>query len=688
MTEPSIKKLGPYLIDGVVGRGGMGSVFSARHEQTGEKAAIKVLAPALSADEQFRDRFVAEIESLETLHHPHIVSLLGYGESDGHVYYAMELVEGSNLEQELASGRRFSWREVTQMGIDISRALKHAHDHGVIHRDLKPANLLLDKDDTVKLTDFGIAKLFGSSRVTYNGSVLGTADYMSPEQAAGEAVTPRCDLYSLGCVMYALLAGRPPFQGKTIAEVVHKVRYEQHIPVSRLAADVPRDLQQIIDELLEKDPDQRIRTALSLTHRLRSIQQALSISTTAEDDFSSDSSADIKQDDRTHRIVNPPPDIAERPTVLLPNDAIPPTTPNTIRHRDQDRAKQRKRKLDHFTRVEMERVRPSEMSRANEYTSAVPLLLLLLTVLGGLLGGIWYSTLPITADELHARIMRAAEDPERLNSASSDVNRFLEKYPDDARVPGVQDLQEEIAINRLRTTLEVRARGRQETGKLSPIEVHCNEAFLRYREGDIEAAIQILEGVQLMFGEANQTDISIQRTLEVVNRLLPQWREDLSNEIKGLRANIAAYSQHARDLAEDDPETARKIWQGIIDLYSQRPWAQEFVAQARTELPKLPAAPQDDPPRSDDQSPEDLDDAWDGSSSDSVVESEETINTDPPVESSADDEPLAEESLPPTAQEIDTTETGATETGATETETTTPDATDSAASEPALRDTP
>ena len=318
MSDLPLEKLGPYKIVSVVGRGGMGSVFAATHELTGESSAIKVLSPAMATDETFRERFVAEIESLKTLNHPNIVQLHGYGESEGHLYYAMELVDGTNLEQELQRGRRFTWREVTQFGIDIARALKHAHDHGVIHRDLKPANLLLDaKDDRIKLTDFGIAKLFGASNQTYSGSVMGTADYMAPEQAAGEPTTPRCDLYSLGCVMFALLAGRPPFQGKSIAEVVHRVRYEQPPPLTKFATDVPIELQRIIEELLQKDPEDRIRTALSLSHRLRSIQQALSISTTEKDEFSSDTAANAPS---RPVIVNPPPDIAERPTVFLPTN--------------------------------------------------------------------------------------------------------------------------------------------------------------------------------------------------------------------------------------------------------------------------------------------------------------------------------------------------------------------------------
>ena len=585
MTDHPLEKLGPYKVEGVVGRGGMGSVFAARHELTHERSAIKVLAPALAADESFRERFIAEIESLKTLNHPSIVKLHGYGESEGHLYYAMELVEGTNLEQELSAGRRFNWREVTQLGIDIARALKHAHDHGVIHRDLKPANLLMDHNEQVKLTDFGIAKLFGASRVTYNGGVLGTADYMAPEQAAGEPTTPRCDLYSLGCVMYALLAGVPPFKGKSVAEVVHKVRYEQHAPLSKFANDVPRDLQLVIDELLEKDPEDRIRTALSLMHRLRAIQQALSISTTAEDAFSSDS-LDVKQNEQTSRIVNPPPDIAERPTVFLPTvDASAPTEKSPVLPAARQHGKLRN--PNHFTRVELDQKRKTDSSRG-EFSSILPLMLMLLIAAGIVVGTLWYIMLPPNADDLHKRIMAAAERPMTLKAAARQIDRFIERFPEDNRIDGVQELREEIAIQELQHQLEVRARGRKETGRLSPVEFHCNEAFQAYREGRIDKAIEIFENVQLLFGgETQQTDIGILRILEIVSRLLPQWREELDSRVGGLLTNLSIYRDRAIETAKEDPARAREIWESVIGLYGDHPWAEEFVREARDQLTKL-----------------------------------------------------------------------------------------------------
>lgn len=581
MSDLPIKKLGPYTIEGIVGRGGMGSVYAGTHEETGENAAIKVLAPAMASDETFRERFIAEIESLKTLNHPNIVTLHGYGEYEGHLYYAMELVDGTNLDEELRRGRRFHWREVTQYGLDISRALKHAHDHGVIHRDLKPANLLLDrKDDQLKLTDFGIAKLFGATSQTHGGSVMGTADYMAPEQAAGEATTPKCDLYSLGCVMYALLAGAPPFKGKSLAEVVHKVRYEQPQPLSKFATDVPADLHQIIEELMSKDPEDRIRTALSLTHRLRAIQQALSISTTEKDEFTSDQT-DVGLDDRTNRIVNPPPDIAERPTVFLSADQpLTEKAPSPKKHT-------KKKQLDHFTRVELQQTRSSESNRS-EFSSAVPLLLMLLTVIGGLMGGIWYSSLPNSADALHQRIVAASGNETALMNVSSQVNEFVERFADDPRAEGVKALQEAIAIRKLQRNLETRAWRRKETGKLSAIEFHCLEAIRLYRDGKLEEGIEVLDGIQLMFGDpSRKLDIGIQQTLGVVRRLQKKWTQELTDGTEDLLENLAVYAANARELAGEHPARALAIWKGMLELYENKLWAEEFTSEAKVAVERL-----------------------------------------------------------------------------------------------------
>ncbi len=302
-----LEQLGPYKIGRRVGRGGMGTVYAGIALESGEPAAIKVLSAAMAREEGFRERFEAEIESLRKLNHPNIVRLFGFGEQDGHLFYAMELVEGHSLEEELQSGRVFDWRETTELTIQACRALKHAHDRGVIHRDIKPANLLLANDGTLKLSDFGIAKLFGNTGMTADGGVLGTAEYMAPEQADGRPVSHRCDLYSLGGVMYALLARRPPFRATSLLEMLQLQRFAEPEPVRRFNSDIPAELDTIISLLLEKEPEKRIPTAMVLSRRLEAMRHGLSVRATEAD-----------LDSPT------PPEISDS-TPVSPEDMGPPT---------------------------------------------------------------------------------------------------------------------------------------------------------------------------------------------------------------------------------------------------------------------------------------------------------------------------------------------------------------------------
>lgn len=246
------EQLGPYRIVRTLGRGGMGAVYEGIHVDTDEPAAIKILSGALAQEPDFRQRFEAEIETLKKLYHPNIVQLFGFGEQDEYLFYAMELVDGSSLEEELRQGRVFDWREVARIGIETCRALRHAHDRGVTHRDIKPANLLVSADGRVKLSDFGIARLFGNTRLTAAGNVLGTAEYMAPEQAEGRPVGPRTDLYSLGAVLYCLAARRPPFRAGSLPEMLQKHRTAQPDPVRRHAPDTPAELDRIILQLLRR----------------------------------------------------------------------------------------------------------------------------------------------------------------------------------------------------------------------------------------------------------------------------------------------------------------------------------------------------------------------------------------------------------------------------------------------------
>jgi len=267
--------LGPYKVERVLGQGGMGIVYQGTHSKTGQPVAIKVIANSLADQERFRRRFVAEVETLKKLQHPHIIQLIGYGEEKGKLFYSMEFVRGESLHQRIKRDGPMQWRDVCRLIGEMCAALKTAHDQGVIHRDLKPANIMLDQEGNVKLADFGIAKFFGSEEMTAAGSVVGTADYMPPEQAEGKAVTSKSDLYSVGSIAYFALTGRPPFVGRSVPEVLYSVRYEHFPPVRTLAPKTPEALEGLIHELLQKDPAKRPPTALVIGSRVRAIRHGL-----------------------------------------------------------------------------------------------------------------------------------------------------------------------------------------------------------------------------------------------------------------------------------------------------------------------------------------------------------------------------------------------------------------------------
>ena len=253
----------------------MGSVYQGVHEKSGEKVAVKLISPEVADEMRFRRRFDAEIETLKRLRHDGIVRLIGYGEEEGLLFYSMELVEGEPLQKRIRRLKRLDWKSTIDISIQVCAALKHAHDIGVIHRDLKPANLLLTQDDTVKLVDFGIAKIFGYGEQTVAGSILGTVDYMAPEQAFGDGITLRTDLYALGSVMYAMQAGRAPFKGKRITEVIDSLKREKPIPLEMVNPETPEALVELIHELLEKKPNDRPPTALAVMNRLKAMKAGL-----------------------------------------------------------------------------------------------------------------------------------------------------------------------------------------------------------------------------------------------------------------------------------------------------------------------------------------------------------------------------------------------------------------------------
>jgi serine/threonine-protein kinase len=286
MTDMIGKKLGNWILDKELGRGGMGRVYLAHEEITSpgsstpspndppRQAAVKVLAPDLAQEAGFLRRFQREIDALTLLNHPNIVRLYDSGLVDAnYYYYAMEYVRGKNFDELLREQGRLHWKEVMELALQVCPALKHAHDHGIIHRDIKPPNLLRADTGVIKLTDFGIAKVFAGKQLTAANTLVGTAEYLSPEQAAGKPVTNRSDLYSLGIVLYTLLVGHPPFQGDSVLSLLHKHRFSQFDPPEKLIPEIPHDLNEIVCQLLEKEPDKRPHDGLVLQRQLERLQK-------------------------------------------------------------------------------------------------------------------------------------------------------------------------------------------------------------------------------------------------------------------------------------------------------------------------------------------------------------------------------------------------------------------------------
>ena len=256
--------LGKWIVEREIGRGGMGVVYLGREETSGQMAALKVLTPELSQEPGFLERFRREIAAVSALDHPNIVKFFEAGESDRRHFYAMEFVQGEDFEVILTRFGRLAWREVLNIAMQICPALKHAHDRGIIHRDIKPHNLLRSDSGQVKLADFGIAKVFASRQLTRAGGIVGTADYLSPEQAQGKPATKRSDLYSLGVVLYRMLTGWVPFQGNSTAELLHKHVYGRFDSPAKRVTEIPAELDRTRLQVAGKDPDKRPPDALVL----------------------------------------------------------------------------------------------------------------------------------------------------------------------------------------------------------------------------------------------------------------------------------------------------------------------------------------------------------------------------------------------------------------------------------------
>src|SRR5271169_6383470 len=281
-------KLGPYEIVAPLGAGGMGEVYRARDTRLERTVAIKILPTDLSDDATRRQRFEREAKVISSLNHPHICTLYDVGRQDGVDFIVMEFLEGESLAERLEKGP-LPVAQVLQYGTQVASALDKAHRHGVTHRDLKPGNIMLTKAGA-KLLDFGLAKAdpaaaFGATQtnatpratpMTQHGAILGTVEYMSPEQLEGKEVDGRSDIFSLGAVLYEMVTGLRAFQGKSEFSVASAILEKEPEPISKLQPLTPLALERTIRVCLAKDPDERWQSAGDLWKELRWISEGAS----------------------------------------------------------------------------------------------------------------------------------------------------------------------------------------------------------------------------------------------------------------------------------------------------------------------------------------------------------------------------------------------------------------------------
>ena len=287
MSLSSGSKLGPYEILSPLGAGGMGEVYRARDPRLGRDVAIKVLPPDRMADEERRKRFIREARAASSLNHPNIVTVHEVDSVNGIDFIVMEYVTGQTLGQAIPrQGMRLD--QLLRVAIPIADALTRAHAAGIVHRDLKPANVMVNAEGTVKVLDFGLAKLVTSrggpesetdvdegerGTLSRPGAVAGTIGYMSPEQAAGGEVDSRSDVFSFGALLYEMATGRRAFAGGSTAEVLAALMKEQPKPPSEVVPDLPRELDRVIQRCLRKEPGRRFQHTLDLKLELEQIKE-------------------------------------------------------------------------------------------------------------------------------------------------------------------------------------------------------------------------------------------------------------------------------------------------------------------------------------------------------------------------------------------------------------------------------
>ena len=275
MTDAKISDIGKYHIIELIGEGAMGVVYRARDSVLDRIVAIKVMNDSIARQEDLRKRFLHEAQAAGSLQHPNVVCIYDLGEADGHLFIAMEFIQGVDLERLIELGEPLSLQAKLDIIIDVLTGVAFAHKRGIVHRDIKPANIRVAEDGRAKIMDFGVAHL-SSSSMTSTGSILGTPTYMAPEQITEGKTSPATDIFAVGGVLYQILTLMKPFDAPTLQNLFFKIITEKPRPVSELMPGLPTALDHIVEKAMAKDPSKRYASALDMANDLTNVRSKLS----------------------------------------------------------------------------------------------------------------------------------------------------------------------------------------------------------------------------------------------------------------------------------------------------------------------------------------------------------------------------------------------------------------------------
>lgn len=593
------QKFGPYVTKSILGRGGMGAVYKAEHSETGEMVAIKVLEGSRGSDPGIRQRFQGEIETLSRLDHPNIVRILGEGSERGELFFTMEIAEGRSLFDLLREKKQIPWPEVVAYTLDICEGLRHAHDRGVIHRDIKPGNLLLTTNGRIKLTDFGIAKQFGGAQITADGGVVGTLDFMAPEQMKGEGTSIRSDLYSLGCVMYSLLAGRPPFFLRSATEGVEITRTQTPPSIRTLAPSTPEELEKIVMRLISADPNKRYASAHALSQFLKdflSTRKDATVTPAAdtEDLIEMDSDEfEVSDGDSRERTVISKPTGAHRlgdVTRIEPPMAtdhgdddlkVAPAEQKTLKSETEiNRGWQKGQKDSKYRPID----RPKDdidTSFEKESGPVWPIAFAFFVVIVFIALGYYIVSRGPNPEDWAKAMVAAYNSGDTSRELEKQVEEFLAKYPKSKESTELESIRSEIAAARVPTRLDRRARIGGEGG-LNPLE---REFLHLYRLSSVEPreALPKLKALLDLYQPIvkDKSDEEVLRATEnEIGRLEKLNAEGEKKTGRYLDEALAA----AEKLEKTDSKGARRVYQGIITLYEGRAEYRTQVQRAQEKL--------------------------------------------------------------------------------------------------------